>query len=211
MGWRTRGRPRHPDVLTPAEWQVLHWVRHGLSRRQLATHLKTSENAVKYHVRNIRAKLQLDDQPSLRHWTGHPVDSALAQHQEVGMQHQPEGITGVGQVSLLIRDTGRATNFFAQTLGLEHLYSFGDLVFVDCGGTRLYLQRVPDEQWHPGSIVYFRVADIEARYRQLVDCGVLFDGAPHLIHRHDSGVEEWMAFFTDSEGNSLALMAQVPS
>ncbi len=92
------------------------------------------------------------------------------------MQNQPEGITGVGQVSLLIRDTDRATDFFMQTLGLERLYSFGDLAFFDCGGTRLYSQRVSDEQWRPGSIVYFCVADIETRYRQLVDRGVVFDG-----------------------------------
>lgn len=69
---------------------------------------------------------------------------------------------------------------------------------------------MPEEKWRPGSVVYFRVADIEARHRELVGRGVVFEGAPHLVHRHDSGIEEWMAFFTDSEGNTLALMAQVP-
>jgi hypothetical protein len=31
----------------------------------------------------------------------------------------------------------------------------------------------------------------------------------HMIHRHDDGTEEWMAFFKDNEGRPLAIMAQV--
>ena len=30
-----------------------------------------------------------------------------------------------------------------------------------------------------------------------------------LIHRHEDGTEEWMAFFEDNEGRPLALMTQV--
>ena len=30
-----------------------------------------------------------------------------------------------------------------------------------------------------------------------------------MIHKHDDGVEEWMAFFDDGEGNTLALISQV--
>jgi hypothetical protein len=37
-----------------------------------------------------------------------------------------------------------------------------------------------------------------------------FTGAPHLIYTDDAtGVEEWMAFFEDGEGNTLALMSRV--
>ena len=32
-------------------------------------------------------------------------------------------------------------------------------------------------------------------------------GAPHRIHTHDDGTEEWMTFFEDPDGNTLALMA----
>jgi hypothetical protein len=39
--------------------------------------------------------------------------------------------------------------------------------------------------------------------------GVVFEGAPHLIHRHDSGMEEWMAFFSDPDAQPLAVMSQV--
>ena len=40
------------------------------------------------------------------------------------------------------------------------------------------------------------------------DRGVEFVSAPHMIHRHEDGTEEWMAFFNDPEGRPLALMAR---
>jgi len=30
-----------------------------------------------------------------------------------------------------------------------------------------------------------------------------------MIHRHDDGTEEWMAFFKDNDGRPLGIMAQV--
>jgi len=38
---------------------------------------------------------------------------------------------------------------------------------------------------------------------------VEFADAPHVIHRHPDGTEEWMAHFSDPEGRPLAIMAQV--
>ena len=120
------------------------------------------------------------------------------------------GLDGsIGQVSLLVRDVGRTEGFYGDVLGLPHLYTFGDLTFFACGETRLYLRAVREDEWRPGSILYFRVRDIAAVHARLSDAGVTFRGAPHLIHRHESGVEEWMAFFDDPDGNTLALMAQV--
>jgi DNA-binding CsgD family transcriptional regulator/catechol 2,3-dioxygenase-like lactoylglutathione lyase family enzyme len=205
MAGRPRGRPRHDDVLTPAEWRVLHWIRHGLTRAQIASLLSTSEWAVKYHVRNIRAKLDVPDQPALRQWAGRArSDQARREELPVG-DHR---VDGLGQVSLLVTDTDLATAFYRDTLGLTHLYSFGDLTFFDCAGVRLYLHRVGADQWHPGSVLYLRVPDIDASHRELAARGVPFAGAPHLVHRHTSGVEEWMAFFGDPDGNQLALMTQ---
>jgi DNA-binding CsgD family transcriptional regulator/predicted enzyme related to lactoylglutathione lyase len=203
---RPRGRPRHDDVLTPAEWRVLNWIRHGLTRAQIATLLSTSEGAVRYHVRNIRAKLDVPDQPALRHWPGRPRDRAGRGEEHAVGEHRIEGL---GQVSLLITDTERATAFYRDGLGLTHLYTFGDLTFFDCAGVRLYLHRVPAERWQAGSVLYLRVGDIDASHRELAARGTTFAGAPHLVHRHDSGVEEWMAFFSDTEGNQLALMSQL--
>lgn len=124
----------------------------------------------------------------------------------------PDGgitITGIGQVALNVKDAERATAFYRDVLGLPFLYAYGELVFFDCRGTRLYLQGVPQERWVPGSVIYFTVRDIAAAHEGLSGRGVAFQGAPHMIHKHDDGVEEWMAFFDDGEGNTLALISQV--
>lgn len=116
----------------------------------------------------------------------------------------------VGQVSLAVRDMPRAEAFYGTTLGLRHIFTFGDLGFFDCDGLRLYLQAKAPEKWHAGSIVYFLVDDIRVAHAELGERGVKFSGAPHLIYTHDdTGVEEWMAFFEDGEGNTLALMSRV--
>ena len=53
------------------------------------------------------------------------------------------------------------------------------------------------------------MADISAAHANLTARGVEFHGAPHMIHRHADGTEEWMAFFNDPEARPLAIMAQV--
>lgn len=121
------------------------------------------------------------------------------------------GVDAIAQVSLDIRDVARATRFYGETLGLTHLFTFGDLVFFDAGGVRLYLHRKEESAWRPGSVIYFEVADIAASQGRLSDAGVRFEGEPHRIHRHDDGTEEWMTFFDDAEGNTLALMSRVAS
>jgi methylmalonyl-CoA/ethylmalonyl-CoA epimerase len=117
----------------------------------------------------------------------------------------------LGQVSLLVRDTARAEGFYGGVLGLPHLFTFGALAFFDCGGVRLFLRAVPDEEWRPSSILYFRVDDIEPAFRALVERGATRIQGPAVIHRDEtSGTEEWMAFFADPDGNVLALMSRVP-
>ena len=112
----------------------------------------------------------------------------------------------IGQISRKVRDIGVARAWYGETLGLKHLYSFGDLAFFDCGGTRLFLSQ--DESASPESILYFRVPDIRAAHAQLAARGIEFIQDPHMIHRHEDGTEEWMAFFKDNDGRPLAIMAQ---
>jgi len=78
-----------------------------------------------------------------------------------------------------------------------------------CGGTRLYLNAGPEGAGTGDSVLYFQVENITAAHEELARRGVTFIGAPHLIHRHENGVEEWMAFFNDPDGKPLALMSQV--
>jgi methylmalonyl-CoA/ethylmalonyl-CoA epimerase len=118
-------------------------------------------------------------------------------------------LDSIGQVSLFVRDIDRAETFYGETLGLPHLFTFGDLAFFDAGGVRLYLHRKDPGEWKPASVLYFTVDDIHGAQEALVAGGVAFTGAPHVIHTHDDGTEEWMTFFDDGEGNTLALMSRV--
>lgn len=54
---RRRGRPRHPDILTPREWEVLALVRRGLSNAEIAGRLGISFAGAKYHVAEILSKV----------------------------------------------------------------------------------------------------------------------------------------------------------
>ena len=205
---RGRGRPPHPDLLTPAEWRVLDWVRHGASRGEIARRRGTSVNAVKYHLANISGKLGVRGR-ELRLWPGIPATSPISRRNTM-TNSTTARLGAIGQVSLSIRDVARAERFYGETLGLPHVFTFGDLAFFDADGTRLYLHRKDEAEWRPSSILYFLVEDIHAAQESLSARSVRFTGAPHVIYTDDAtGVEEWMTFFEDGEGNTLALMSRV--
>ncbi|WP_082701760.1 LuxR C-terminal-related transcriptional regulator [Novosphingobium sp. FSW06-99] len=201
----TRGRPRFDDSLTPAEWRVVEGVRHGLSNPAIARAQGVSLDAVKYHVGNALQKLGLANRRALRVWDGVRRDSNLA-NREPGMD-QTITIGAIGQISRSVTDIAEARRWYGEVLSLEHLYSFGNMAFFNCGGTRLLLSQGDGDPAQ--SILYFRVDDIRAACARLGERGILFTRAPHMIHRHDDGTEEWMAFFNDNEGRPLAIMAQV--
>jgi DNA-binding CsgD family transcriptional regulator/extradiol dioxygenase family protein len=208
---RGRGRPAHPDVLTPAEWEVLDLVRHGHRRAEIGRRRGTSLDAVKYHLANIAGKLGVSTR-ELRHWPGIPASSPLTRRPRPTMTASTATTVGpIGQIALSIRDVARAERFYGETLGLPHVFTFGDLAFFDAEGIRLYLHRKDEPDWRPASVLYFLVDDIHAAQDALVAKGVHFSGAPHVIFTHDDGTEEWMTFFEDGEGNTLALMSRVPA
>jgi DNA-binding CsgD family transcriptional regulator/predicted enzyme related to lactoylglutathione lyase len=200
-----RGRPPHDDLLTPAEWRVVHAVKHGLTSRQIAERRGISIDAVKYHVANALAKLRLADRKALRHWHQTPKGSSLLDLQEATV-NKHSSLGPIGQISRSVTDIGQSQAWYSEVLGMTHLFSFGKLAFFDCGGTRLML--TAEAAAAPESILYLRVADIAAAYEDLRSRGVEFVSAPHLVHRHADGTEEWMAFFRDTEGRTLAIMSQ---
>jgi DNA-binding CsgD family transcriptional regulator/catechol 2,3-dioxygenase-like lactoylglutathione lyase family enzyme len=197
-----RGRPPHDDRLTPAEWQTVEWVRHGLTNRQIAARRGVSLDAVKFHVGNVLGKLGMSSRAQLKRWDGARRDSAL-KRKESDMAGDI-ALGPIGQIARTVADIAASEAWYRDTLGLPHLFTFGELAFFDCGGVRLYLQQ---GEVRPESILYFRVGDIHATARSLEDKGVEFGSAPHLIHRHADDTEEWMAFFNDLEGRTLALIA----
>ena len=207
-----RGRPRHPDVLTPAEWRTVDAVRHGLSTVAIARRRGVSQDAVKFHIANVMAKLGLSGRAELRSWRGIPADSALgrqAKDRGENLSEHSIGLGPIGQVARHVSDVPRAVEWYRAVLGLTHLYTFGELAFFDCGGVRLFLSQNGGSDSGEPSVLYFRVQDIGAAYEALEARGAKFRGAPHLIFRHESGVEEWMAFFDDPDGHPLAIMSQV--
>ncbi len=119
------------------------------------------------------------------------------------------GLTRLGQIAVTARDLDRATAFYRDILGLRFLFRAPNLAFFDCDGVRLMLG-VPKQAAfdHPSSILYFSVGDLESAYAVLAARGVTFTDRPHLVATMPDH-ELWMAFFTDSEGNMLALMSEV--
>ncbi|MDB5973344.1 MAG: Glyoxalase-like domain protein [Nevskia sp.] len=120
------------------------------------------------------------------------------------------GISKIGQIAVPVSDVARAEAFYRDVLGLKHLFTAdGKLAFFDCGGTRLMLAPPENgQELKRGSILYFLVPEIAAAFGRLEAQGAKIVHAPHLIAKmpdHDL----WMGFFEDSEGNTLALMAEV--
>ncbi|HVY50938.1 MAG TPA: LuxR C-terminal-related transcriptional regulator [Devosia sp.] len=209
-----RGRPPHKDQLTPAEWRVADAVRHGGTNRSIGRRLGISPDGVKFHVASIVGKLGLRDRRALRQWAGIPRSSALADGNRTAgttiMTDTTPRWGSIGQIARSVRDIQAAEAWYRDTLRLPHLYTFGNLAFFDCGGTRLMLTAgespTPDNY-----VIYFRVPDIHAAHAEMSARGIAFEAAPHIIHRHADGTEEWMAFFKDNEGRLLGIMCQVPA
>jgi catechol 2,3-dioxygenase-like lactoylglutathione lyase family enzyme len=120
-------------------------------------------------------------------------------------------LTTIHQIAAHTRDLEESALFYRDILGAKFLAKFDPpgLLFFDFSGTRILF-----EKNGPKAILYFRVADIEAAHRELIDKGVAFDSPPHRIHKDENGTfgprgaEEWMAFFKDPSGNIVALAAQ---
>lgn len=202
---RSRGRPPHDDILTPAEWRTVEAVRHGLTNREIAERRGVSVDAIKFHVANAVEKLGVANRKALKHWEGAAKESPL-NSRGGNVSREATEITGVGQIARSVKNVEESERWYRDVLGLAHLYTFGTLAFFDCAGTRLMLSQ-GDQVQENESIIYLRVPDIEAAHAEMQARGIEFINAPHMIHRHEDGTEEWMAFFKDPEGRPLAIMA----
>jgi catechol 2,3-dioxygenase-like lactoylglutathione lyase family enzyme len=119
------------------------------------------------------------------------------------------GLAKIGQIAIPVRDLNRAVDFYRTKLGMRYLFTASTLAFFDCAGVRLMLSTPESAEFdHPSSVLYYQVDDINLAYQTLVERGVLFDGAPHLIANMDT-YDLWMAFFRDSENNLLGIMSEV--
>lgn len=118
-------------------------------------------------------------------------------------------LSTIGQIAMAVKDLPRAVAFYRDRLGMTLLFQAPPgLAFFDCAGVRLMIEVPPVKEFdHPGSILYFTVDDIDASYADLKTRGVEFRDEPHLIAKM-ADHELWMTFFSDGEGNTLALMCE---
>lgn len=199
---RKRGRPPHDDVLTKTEWAIVHAVQHGMTTREIAKRRGVSFDAVKFHISNAMSKLGVTNRVALRRWFRAPKGSALNMKTSV-----VASTLTLGQIARSVRDIHRTEAWYRDVLQLQHLYTVGTFAFFDCGGVRLYLFQGESDP-APESIIYFAVSDIREAHDRLRARDVEFISAPHLVHRHEDGSEEWVAFFRDLEGRPLALISR---
>ncbi|CAI9409024.1 VOC family protein [Aestuariimicrobium sp. T2.26MG-19.2B] len=117
------------------------------------------------------------------------------------------------QVALRADDLVRATEFWSSTLGATPIARFDPpgLSFLWLGGTRLLLDRGA-----PSGLVYLRVESVRREVERLRTEGVVIETEPHVIFTDtdgtfgEAGVDEWMAFVRDSEGNLVGLASREP-
>jgi predicted enzyme related to lactoylglutathione lyase len=120
------------------------------------------------------------------------------------------GLSSIGQIAVNAHDIDRAVAFYRDTLGMQHLFSVPPkMAFFDCSGIMLMLSLPEKPEFdHPSSIIYFNVDDIHQAAETLTQRGVRFEQQPAFVADMGS-YDLWMAFFSDSENNMLALRSQV--
>jgi len=121
------------------------------------------------------------------------------------------GLARIGQIAVPVSDIERAIAFYRDVLGMRFLFQATPpgLGFFDLDGVRLMLDAPAKSQaQHFSSVIYYKVADLEAAFTTLSTRGVQFETKPHLLAKMPDH-ELWMAFFRDPDDNVLALMSEV--
>jgi methylmalonyl-CoA/ethylmalonyl-CoA epimerase len=116
----------------------------------------------------------------------------------------------IGQIAVPVSDIERAIAFYRDVLGMRFLFKAPPgLGFFDCNGVRLLLDAPAKKQdRNYSSIIYYKVADLQAAFTTLSARGVVFEQPPELVAKMPDD-ELWMAFFRDPDDNLLALMSEV--
>lgn len=118
----------------------------------------------------------------------------------------------LAQIAIHADDLNRAAAFYTTLLGAGPIGRFEPpgLLFFDLAGTRLLLERAG-----PTGIIYLQVDDVTAHLDSLREVATVLS-EPRLIFTHDDDAlgpaltQEWQAFITDSEGNTIGLVELRP-
>ncbi len=114
----------------------------------------------------------------------------------------------IGQIAITVSDLARAKSFYQDLLGMKFLFEAGNMAFFQCGEIRLMIGASDKPVQPGGTILYFRVADIQQAYEALADREVAFLQKPRLVARMPDH-ELWMAFLKDPDGNVLGMMCEI--
>ena len=117
-------------------------------------------------------------------------------------------LDSIGQVAITVDDLPRAKDFYQNTLGMKFLFDAGHLAFFQCGTVRLMLTTPQKPEPRGGTILYYKVADIQSTCAAIKARGATLLEEPHLIARmadHDL----WLASLKDPADNILGIMCEV--
>lgn len=116
---------------------------------------------------------------------------------------------GLLQIAITTKNVPKLAVFYREVIGLKHLFDAGpDLSFFDVNGVRLMISAPSTPELdHPASILYYRVADIDAAHAALKARGAREERAPTLTARMPDH-ELWTSFFRDPDNNLFALMCE---
>jgi methylmalonyl-CoA/ethylmalonyl-CoA epimerase len=115
-------------------------------------------------------------------------------------------LTTIGQIAVTVRDIPRATAFYRDVLGVPFLFEAPGMAFFQAGDTRLMLGLPENDRQNFASILYFRVDDITRLQRpQGQGCG----GPTNRFQSPRQPSDLWLAFFSDPDANTMALMSEV--
>jgi methylmalonyl-CoA/ethylmalonyl-CoA epimerase len=114
----------------------------------------------------------------------------------------------IAQIALTVQNLEEAKLFYRDTLGMRFLFDTGTMAFFQCGQIRLMLGTSDKPSPTSGTIVYFRVPDLQLACADLKNKEVAFVQEPHLVARMKSH-DLWLAFLKDPAGNTLGLMSEV--
>jgi methylmalonyl-CoA/ethylmalonyl-CoA epimerase len=116
----------------------------------------------------------------------------------------------IGQIAITVDNLAEAKDFYQNILSMKFLFDAGHLAFLQCGDVRLMLTTPEKPEPRGGTILYYKVADINATCAAIKSRGISLLEEPHLIARmpdHDL----WMTSLKDPAGNILGIMCEVRS
>ena len=116
----------------------------------------------------------------------------------------------IHQIAMHVADLDATEAFYRDVLGARFIARFDPpgLLFFDFDGVRVLFER---GERAVSSVLYVWVDDIDRTVADLEQKGVALTSGPNAIHKDEDGTfgppgeTEWMAFFEDPSGNTLAL------